>query len=360
MIVKKQLQSLHAYQPGKSIEDVKKEYGLDGIAKLASNENPYGCSPKVKDALTMAECSSYAVYPDGASALLREKVAQFHGVHPDQLVFTSGLDELIQILSRALLDHETNTVMASPTFSQYRHHAVIEKAEIREIPLKDGIHDLSAMARATDEQTRIVWICNPNNPTGTYVNEQEFEQFMASIPDSALVVLDEAYYEYVSAQDYPDSIPLLDKYSNIIVMRTFSKAYGLAAFRIGYGISSADFIRQLEVVRLPFNTSGLAQTAALAALDDKEFIKTCTEQNARERARMEEFCLSRNLKHYSTETNFIYIDTGLTDSMDIFVSLIKKGFIVRPFPGAIRITIGTEEQNISLMRAMEEILLVHS
>lgn len=201
------------------------------------------------------------------------QVAKHLGVKTEQLLFGSGLDEVIQMISRALLHEGTNVVMANPTFSQYHHHAVIEGAEVREVPLKDGVHDLDAMLQQVDDQTKIVWICNPNNPTGTYVEKQKLLSFLESVPKSALVIMDEAYYEYAGAEDYPQTLPLLEKYENLMVLRTFSKAYGLAAFRIGYAVGNTELIGQLEVARLPFNTSTVAQSVALAALEDQAFYK---------------------------------------------------------------------------------------
>lgn len=199
MRVKEQLLTLRAYVPGKNIEEVKREYGLSKIVKLASNENPFGCSARVTEALTSL-ASQYALYPDGHAFELRTQVAKHLGVKAEQLLFGSGLDEVIQMISRALLHEGTNVVMANPTFSQYHHHAVIEGAEVREVPLKDGVHDLDAMLQQVDDQTKIVWICNPNNPTGTYVEKQKLLSFLESVPKSALVIMDEAYYEYAGAK----------------------------------------------------------------------------------------------------------------------------------------------------------------
>ncbi len=355
MIVKKQLLTLKAYIPGKSIEEVKKEFGLTKIVKLASNENPFGCSPKVQEALTTVT-SEYAIYPDGAAVVLRERVAKHLGVAENQLIFASGLDELIQIISRALLSPETNVVMAASTFPQYRHHAVIENAEIREVPLKNGCHDLVTMLECINEQTRIVWICNPNNPTGTYVNVDVLHRFLERVPKDTLVVMDEAYYEYATAQDYPQTIPLLQKYENIMILRTFSKAYGLAAFRIGYGIAHACFIQQLEVSRLPFNTSTLAQMAALAAMGDQEFVKTCVKENAKGLEQYYQFCKKYRLSYYPSQGNFIFIEVEGITGAELFQCLLEKGYIVRPFPTGIRITVGTSQENEELLKLLEEIL----
>ncbi|MEK3886076.1 histidinol-phosphate transaminase [Bacillus sp. FSL K6-3431] len=357
MKVKKQLLTLDAYVPGKSSEEVRKEFGLNKIVKLASNENPYGSSPAVLEAISTA-IPSFAIYPDGAAIELRERVAYHVGVNENQLLFSSGLDELIQIISRAILSSDTNTIMAQGTFPQYKHHAVIENAEIREVALKNGLHDLDEMAKRIDENTKIIWICNPNNPTGTYVNQMDLEQFLARVPADVLVVLDEAYYEYAIAEDYPQTIPLLKQYENLLVLRTFSKAYGLAAFRIGYGMGSAAFIKQLEVTRLPFNTSVLAQTAAIAALQDLAFVEDSIDKNSEEKQRFYHFFDQHQIVYYPSQTNFIYLNIPGKSSGEVFQFLLEKGFIIRPFPEGVRITIGTEQENKELLQHIEQMIAV--
>lgn len=357
MKVKEQLLTLKAYTPGKSSDEVKREYGLEKIVKLASNENPFGCSPKVLEAISTL-IPSFAIYPDGAAAELREQVAQLTGVDPSQLIFSSGLDELIQIISRAILSPHTNTVMAQGTFPQYKHHAVIENAEIREVPLVNGCHDLLGMSQMVDENTRIVWICNPNNPTGTYINEAELVDFLKCVPEHVLVVLDEAYVEYASVDDFPQSIPLLDQFENLLVLRTFSKAYGLAAFRIGYGIGNRDFISKLEVTRLPFNTSTLAQTAAIAALQDPDFVKESVESNQAELEKYYRFCDEHQIRYYPSQGNFIFIQIPDKSSGEAAQFLMENGWIVRPFPDGIRITVGKENDNDQLLELLKEMVLV--
>ncbi|MCJ7839501.1 histidinol-phosphate transaminase [Lederbergia sp. NSJ-179] len=354
MNVKPQLATLKAYTPGKTTDEVKKEYQLEKIVKLASNENPYGCSPHVLKAISKTE--TLAIYPDGAAVKLKEAVAEHLGVDPAQLIFSSGLDELIQIISRAMLVPESNTVMASETFSQYRHHAIIENAEVREIPLRDGRHDLTKMAAAIDENTKIVWICNPNNPTGTYVTKEELVRFLNTVPKDVLVVMDEAYYEYVTANDYPQTISLLDQYNHLLIMRTFSKAYGLAGIRIGYGIAAPTLINKLDVVRLPFNTSTLAQTAAIAALEDPEFIEECMIINTNELEKYYRFFDQQQMAYYRSQANFIFIPLTKSSIEEMFQQLLERGWIVRKFPQGIRITIGTEQENEELLKILKEVI----
>lgn len=359
MIPKQRILEAPIYQPGKPIDEVKRELGLTEVIKLASNENPYGCSPKVKAALA-DHFEHFAIYPDGGSVLLRDKLAAFLGVDPDQLIFGNGSDEIILMIARAYLSEGTNTVMATPTFSQYRSNAIVEGAEMIEVPLRDGVHDLEAMAEAINERTRVVWVCNPNNPSGTYVTEAQLLAFLAKVPRDVLVVLDEAYYEYVVAEDYPQTIPLLKQYPNLIILRTFSKIYGLAALRIGYGVAHPDVIGHLQHVREPFNTNTLAQIAAMAALDDQEFIRNCREQNRRNMKRMTDKFEELGLHYYPSQTNFVLVDMK-EDSDLVFRKLLKQGLIVRSgnalgFPGYQRITVGTEEQTKKLLAAVEALV----
>ncbi len=359
MRVKEQLLTLKAYVPGKNIEEVKREYGLSKIVKLASNENPFGCSKRVTEALASLG-TQYALYPDGAAFELREKVATHLHVKAEQLLFGSGLDEVIQMISRALLHKGTNVVMANPTFSQYYHHAVIEGAEVREVPLKDGIHDLDAMLEKIDEKTQIVWICNPNNPTGTYVEKQKLLSFLEAVPKSTLVIMDEAYYEYAGAEDYPQTLPLLEEYENLMVLRTFSKAYGLAAFRIGYAVGNEKLIQQLEVARLPFNTSTIAQAVASVAIEDQVFLQECVKQNTEGLNQYYTFCEEYGVFYYPSQTNFIFLKLGIPGN-EAFERLMRKGYIVRSgaafgLPDGIRITVGLKEENAEIIELLTELV----
>ncbi|MGM0921637.1 MAG: histidinol-phosphate transaminase [Bacillota bacterium] len=359
MQIKDQLTNLKPYQPGKPIEEVKKEYNLTHIVKLASNENPYGSSERAKKAI-QEELNQLAMYPDGYSALLRESLARFLKVEENEIIFGNGSDEIVQIICRAFLKKGTNTVMATPTFPQYRHNAVIEDADIKEIPLINGNHDLDSMLAAIDEQTKVIWLCSPNNPTGTYINEQSLHAFMNKVPEHVLVILDEAYYEYVTASDFPETLPLIKEYKNVMILRTFSKAYGLAALRVGYGIANKELIKSIEPAREPFNTNRLGQTAALHALSDQEFIKQCAEKNKQGLEQFYQFSKEHGLSYYPSEGNFILIDFN-RDADEVFQALLEKGYIVRSgkalgFPTSIRITIGTKEQNEEILQILTELI----
>lgn len=348
MKVKQSMIGLTPYQPGKPMEEVQKELGLKEVIKLASNENPYGASSGVNTAVQQA-LSKIAVYPDGYARMLREKVAQQQNVSEKQIIFGNGSDEVILILCRSLLSPGDNIVTAVPTFPQYKHNAVIEGAEVKEVPLSEGVHDLDEMLAAIDENTKIVFVCNPNNPSGTYVNSERLKAFMKQVPEHILVVSDEAYFEYVTAEDYPDTLSMLGEYNNLLILRTFSKAYGIASLRVGYGIGSEEFVQSIEPGREPFNTNSLAQAAAIAALDDTKFLQDCIESNMEEMKKFEEFCEKHGFHFYPSQANFILMSVGKPGG-EVFDKLLKAGFIVRNgemlgFPEYVRITLGTKRQN---------------
>ncbi|WP_040208474.1 histidinol-phosphate transaminase [Neobacillus jeddahensis] len=356
---KEQLLTLTPYQPGKSIEAVKRQFNLERIVKLASNENPFGCSARVLSTLQTYQ-PSLALYPDGYATKLRETLAEFLEVDADELIFGNGSDNLIQIISRALLHSDASTIMASPTFSQYKHNAIIEGAIVKEIPLVNGDHDLDAMLGAIDEQTNVIWVCSPNNPTGTYIPEYKLISFLEKVPSHILVVVDEAYFEYVVAEDYYDSIKLTRQYENLIVLRTFSKIYGLASLRVGYGVANRAIIKALEPAREPFNVNSIGQLAASEAIHDQEFVTDCKEKNRQGLEQFYLFCEENQLSYYPTQTNFILIDFKVDGDL-IFQYLQERGYIVRSgkalgFPKAVRITVGSSEQNEGVLKVLSEFL----
>ncbi|MGU3470291.1 histidinol-phosphate transaminase [Paenibacillus sp. D51F] len=358
MQAKRNILHLPVYQPGKPVEDVKRELGLDEVIKLASNENPYGSSPLARQAI-IAEIENNSIYPDGASIELTAAMAANLGVQPEQLIWGNGADEIILMIARSFLEPGDETVMASETFSQYRHNAVVENAVIIEIPLVEGRHDLPAMLAAVTDKTKVVWICSPNNPTGSIVTQEELSSFMNSIRSDVLVVLDEAYCHFVDDVDYHDSLELLKRFDNLISLRTFSKIYGLAALRIGYGIAHPSVINSINLVREPFNTARVAQAAARAALADQDFVDGCREKNIRERDYLQGEFDRLGLKYFPTQANFIFVDVRFP-SKDAFDALLRKGFITRAnwpkSPNWLRISIGKAEDNRKLIAALEQVL----
>jgi len=349
---------LPVYQPGKPVEDVKRELGLTEVIKLASNENPFGCSPKAKEAIAR-ELENISIYPDGAAVELTNALAKHHGVNPDQIIFGAGSDEIILMISRAFLVPGDETIMADQTFPQYKHNVQIENATIVEVPLKDGTHDLPAMLERVNDKTKVVWVCNPNNPTGTINTADEVEKFLSRVPASVLVVLDEAYCEYIDDPSFPDGLKLLQKYPNVVLLRTFSKIYGLASLRIGYGIGRADVIRSINQVREPFNTSRIGQAAALASLQDEEFIAFCREENKKGLAFLNRAFKELGLEAFPAYGNFVMVDVKRS-GQEVFEALLRKGVIVRAghkhYPTSIRITVGSQEQNEKVVAALTSAL----
>lgn len=349
---------LPVYQPGKSVDEVKRELGLDRIIKLASNENPFGSSKQAKQAI-LQEVNNMSIYPDGAAQALTDAVAAHLDVERKQLIFGAGSDEIILMICRAYLVPGDEIVIADQTFPQYKHNAEIEGAVTIEVPLKDGAHDLDAMLAAVNDRTKIVWICNPNNPTGTLVSADELDQFIARIPAHVMVVLDEAYCEYVTDPNFRDGLELVRRYSNVVSLRTFSKIYGLASLRIGYGIGHPDVIHTINQVREPFNTTRFAQAAALAAVQDQAFIEDCRQKNAAGIQYVQQQFARMNLDSFPAHGNFIMVDVGFS-AIEVFNALLRRGIITRAghskYPQHIRITIGSQEENEAMVQALEEAL----
>lgn len=358
MLGKRVLNELSAYKQGMQISEVKRNYNLDKIVKLASNENPYGFSDRVKEELHVND-QAFEFYPDGYAHDLRLKLASKLVIRPDQLVLGTGSDEVITLICRAYLHEGTNTVMATPTFSQYRQHSLIEGAELREVPTVNGKHDLSNMAEAIDEQTKVVWLCSPDNPTGELIQQEAFELFMKQCPNDVLVVLDEAYFEYVPYSFQLNLNESLEKYPNLVVLRTFSKIYGLAGLRIGYGIASEEIAEKLNIVRGPFNTTSFSQQAAQIALDDDEFIANSKKLNLEVKNEFKAFLDEIGWGHYESFTNFLLVKTPI-DADKASYYLLERGFIVRSgnllgYPNTIRITIGTAADMKDLQTVIQQL-----
>lgn len=359
MRFRKVLQEMAPYTPGKSVEEVQKEYGLETIVKLASNENPYGAPPAAKEALAEG-LAGLEIYPDGYAGSLRAKIAKQIGVEENELLFGSGSDEIIVIIARALLGEGTNTICATPTFPQYKHHALIEGAEVKEIPLVDGEHDLEGFLEAIDGDTSVIWLCSPNNPTGTIIDNDNLIKFLDRVPDDILVVLDEAYYEYVVSEKYIDTTKLFKQYKNVIMLRTFSKAYGLAALRVGYAIGDESVITPLNTTRSPFNVTSLSLVVAEKALEEKDFIDKCRTLNREQLERFYAYAKENDLHIYPTEANFVLMEVP-GNATEATENLLKQGYIVRSgdalgTPGYVRITVGTEAQNDGFFKAFDTLL----
>jgi histidinol-phosphate aminotransferase len=348
------------YSPGKPIDEVKRELGLSRVVKLASNENSLGPSRRALEAIEQAAPRLH-LYPDAGCRALRTALAEHLGVGGDHLVFGNGSDEIIQMLGLAFLLPGDSLIQADPSFVRYEASAVLNGAECIKVGLTDWTHDLDAMADRFDERTRLVYVANPNNPTGTIVSDAQVRRFLRRLPERAVVVFDEAYFEYVESADFPNALELIREGWKVISLRTFSKAYGLAGLRIGYGIARPEIIHYLEQVREPFNTSHLAQTAAEAAIRDMDHLDATLAMNRTGKDQLYTAFRRLGLQFTPTEANFVWVDLA-RESDPVFQALLRKGIIVRA--GAhvgssthLRVTIGTAEENQLFIDALEAVLI---
>ncbi len=354
--VKPHIRDLQPYQPGKPIEEVERELGLTGSIKLASNESPLGPSPKAVAALQKAIANIHR-YPDGASFALRHKLAARLDVEGDQLVFGAGADEILELLAKVLLGPGDECVYAWPSFAMYPVVVAGMGAEAVGVSLDDDlVHDLPAMAAAVNERTRLVFVCNPNNPTGTSVGAEEFDRFVASLPDDVVLAVDEAYVDFARRGDFPDSLGWVRRRPGTIVLRTFSKIFGLAGLRIGYGVADAELAGYLQRARHPFNVNRLAEVAASAALDDAEYVERLTRLNASGVDYLSRELRALGVEVWPTDANFVLARAG----EGIYERLLREGVIVRPLvgfgmPDHVRISVGLPEENERLVKTLRRI-----
>ncbi|MBU2614836.1 MAG: histidinol-phosphate transaminase [Elusimicrobia bacterium] len=363
-IVRKEILGFQPYIPGKPIEEVKRELGIKGkITKLASNENPLGPSPKVVAAIKKAS-SDVFVYPESASCLLRKAVALKRGVGQKEVIFGSGSDELIEMLGKLFLSPEDEIVVSEHAFIRYKMAGDLMGSKVISVPMKNYTHDLPAMSAAVTGKTKIVFIANPNNPTGTYVTDKDLESFLSDLPNTALlVVVDEAYCEYARInRDYPDSVKLFRRYPNLIILRTFSKIHALAGLRAGYAIADSEVIKYLDTIRPPFNVTTITQAAALAALkDEKAQIRKALNVVEKGKKYLYAEFYKLGLKYINSAGNFILVNVSPMKGKEIFSELLKQGVIVRAmdeyeFPEFIRVTIGKPDENKIFIKALKKCL----
>lgn len=347
--------ALTPYVPGKPIEELQREMGLARVVKLASNENPLGPSPKAIAVLTEGAATLHR-YPDGGAFRLREALADRWKVTADHVILGNGSDEILGLLARTFLSPGDEAVMADHTFVIYKMEVMAAHGKAVAVPLRQWRHDLSAMAEAVTPRTKLLFVCNPNNPTGTMVSADEVEQLMARVPEHVIVVFDEAYFEYVRRSDFPDSMAYVKQGRNAIVLRTFSKIYGLAGLRIGYGVTTPEITNFLNRVRPPFNANSLAQRAALAALGDDEHVARSRSVNQAGMEQMVKGLAALGFTPIPSEANFLYVDIG-QDGRKVFDALLRQGIIVRHIEGRmIRVTIGQVEENEAFLTALAQVV----
>jgi len=350
------IQSLSPYVPGKPIDELQRELGLSRVIKLASNENPLGPSPKAVAALVGANETLHR-YPDGGAYRLRQAIADRWKVTSEQVILGNGSDEILGLLARTFLAPGDEAVMADHTFVIYKMEVTAAHGKPVVVPLAGWTHDLEAMACAVTPRTRLLFICNPNNPTGTMVSADAVSRLMATVPRDVIVVFDEAYYEYVRDPQFPDTLAYVKEGRNAIVLRTFSKVYGLAGLRIGYGITTPEINTFLNRVRPPFNANSFAQRAALAALGDDEHVAQSRAVNAAGMEQVGNGLRACGFAPIPSEANFLYFDVK-RDGRQVFEALLREGIIVRHIDGTmLRVTIGQPDENTAFLQALNKVLL---
>ncbi len=362
--------AIRPYVPGKPAEEVAREYGVEDVLKLASNENPLGASPRAVEAIREGLADLH-VYPDGSGFHLKRAIGEHYGVRPEQVTLGNGSNDVLELVARAYLEPGVNAVYSEHAFAVYALATQAAGAEAKLVPARPEDDpempfgaDLEAMAAAVDGRTRVLFLANPNNPTGTWVEEAELRAMLDAVPTDVIVVLDEAYTEYVEDPAFPDGIELLAHYPNLVVTRSFSKIFGLAALRVGFAVSDPAIASLLDRVRHPFNVNALALRAAEAALDDHGFIAESREVNREGLVQWIAAAESNGWRTVPSRANFITVITPFAAAR-VFEALLREGVIVRPLGGmeahgglsqALRITIGTAEQNARAIAALERVL----
>jgi histidinol-phosphate aminotransferase len=352
------IRTLIPYEPGKPIEEVEREYGISDSIKLASNENPLGPSPKALAAIRQ-KLDQVHLYPDGDCFYLKRGLAQKLGVPPEQLIFGNGSNEIIELAARTFMRPGDEAVMAEQAFVVYQLIVQAVGGKGKAVPLRNFTHDLTAIADAVTPHTRVVFLANPNNPTGTIYRREEWEAFLNRISTDVLLIVDEAYFEYVEDHGYPDSLKYHRDGRAILTLRTFSKLYGLAGLRIGYGIAAKEIIAMMQRVRQPFNVNAPAQWGALAALSDTDHVRRSVEVNRRGLDYLAGEFTRLGLEFIPSYANFVLLRVGR--GQEVFKQLLGQGVIVRPmagyqFPEHIRVTVGTADENRKFIEALQKVI----
>ncbi len=354
------IETLQPYVPGKPIEETEREYGIQGAIKLASNENPLGPSPLAMEAIESA-AQKVHLYPDGSSYSLLQKLSGFLGVRPDEVFVGNGSNEIIELMIRTFTTPEDEAIICQGSFLMYKVALQSHGRRFFEVPMRSGFrYDLEAMAGRISPRTRIIFLANPDNPTGTAFCRKELDSFLSRVPPDCFVVLDEAYFEYVEWPDYPNGMDYFRKMPNLVVLRTYSKIYGLAGIRLGYGIMQSQLTSYLHRTRMPFNLTSLSQAAGIAALDDLEHVRTTRETTRRGLRYLEEELRKLGVTVPTSYANFVFADFG-RPAGPVYEQLLRRGIITRPipaygFPNALRISVGLRTHNERLIAALKELL----
>ena len=357
-LVRKNILNVSPYVVGKPIEETRRQLGLREVIKLASNENPLGVSPRALKAIRKA-ASGVNRYPDSQGFYLKKKLARFLNITPGNLVLGNGSDELIDIIIKTFVEDDENIITAETTFLEYGIVAAVNNRKITCVPLRYFKYDLESIKKKIDKKTKLIFIANPNNPTGTYVTRYELNDFIRDLPDNVLLVMDEAYDAFIDVDDFPRAQDY-SRNKNVVILKTFSKIYGLAGLRLGYAIADAELVSFMERVRQPFNINTLAQTGASAALEDKEFLRKTRNMVLQEKNYLYDNLKKLGLAYVPSVANFILIDVG-RDGLEFFTKMLKFGVIVRDMKqyglkNFIRVSIGTKKENERFIRVLKKIL----
>jgi histidinol-phosphate aminotransferase len=352
--------SLTPYVPGKPIEEVEREYGVSNVAKLASNENALGPAPRAVAAAREA-CTQLHLYPDGSAFHLKAALAAKLRVGADEIAVGNGSNELLELLVRTFVAEGEEVLTAAQSFVVYRLAAQAHGRTCVEVPLREHRYDLPAIAERLSARTKVVFLANPDNPNGTYFGAAELERFLAAVPPHVLVVLDEAYVEFVTARDFPDGLAVRARHPNVVVCRTFSKIYGLAGLRLGYAVASPEIVAYLDRVRAPFNVNLVAQAAGIAALADDEHVARSRALAASELPFLADGLRALGAVPVPSQANFVFADFPGRPAPQLFDALLRQGVVVRPmhgygFPTAQRITVGLRSENEKLLAALRKVL----
>ncbi len=357
-LLRKNIEKFKPYIAGKPLEKIKRELNLNTVYKLASNENPLPPSVKVRKTI-LKELVNLNRYPDSDGFYLKSALAEKFKLKTENVVLGNGTDELIEIIAKTFLNLQDEVIVSEHAFIRYRMAGEVLGCKVKTIPMINFTHNLKEMAKNVSKRTKLIYIANPNNPTGTYVNKDAVEDFFRKIPSTVIVVFDEAYYEYVDKNDYPQTVNYIKRNKNILVLRTFSKIYSLAGLRIGYGLGKKELISYLERTRPPFNTNRVAQVAAVVSLKDKSHIFSSKRLVIREKVWLETKLKQLNLKYIPTVTNFLLVNVG--NGKEVFKRLLRKGVIVRSMDEYdlsqfIRVTVGLPKENRKFIRELRAIL----
>ncbi|MCY4402970.1 MAG: histidinol-phosphate transaminase [Candidatus Poribacteria bacterium] len=361
LLPKPGIETIKAYQGGKPIEEVKRELGITDIIKLASNENPLGPSPLALQAIQESSTQVH-FYPDGNAYYLKADLAKHLGVTEDHLILTNGSNEVLTLVGETYLTPGDEVIYSEGAFVVYGLVAKVNGATPVVVPMQKDTHHLPSIAAAITDKTKVIFIANPNNPTGTMVTAAETAQFMAQVPENVLVIFDEAYYEYVTNPDYPQTLPYVMEDRNFIITRTFSKIYGLAGLRVGYGIAPPSVIATMNPVRQPFNCNAIGQAAARAALSDTDYVKKSQKINAAGKTFLYDAFDKLGLRYIKTEGNFIMVFVNQTGA-NLTDAMMKEGVIVREmasygYPNAIRVTIGKQRENERFIEVLSSLIRI--